>query len=425
MSERDGDDARKEPTLSEEASSSPEAERLRRWRLALGTKEPGSSGLDTLLDTDDRRMDAALATLYGEVLLDEPPDDKPQMKDRMNVGREPSRPVAARWLGDIRAFFPKSVVQVIQKDAFERLNLKALLTEPEFLETVEADVNLLVTLASLRGIMPAEAKEAARMVVAKVVDQLMRRLEHKVQDAVRGARNRAKRTRRPRLNDIDWAKTIAANLRHYQPQHRTIVPETLVGFGRKKRISELDEVILCVDQSGSMATSVVYASIFSAILASIPTLSTKLVIYDTEVVDLTADLADPVEVVFGIQLGGGNDTPKALAYCEKLIRHPTRTHFILISDLFEGALSNDMLARLQAMVHAGVRLIVLLALSDDGRAGFDIDNARAISAMGAPVFACTPDQFPDLMAAALKGEDLHAWAARSDIALVRGDTPSG
>ncbi|MEO1227453.1 MAG: VWA domain-containing protein [Myxococcota bacterium] len=410
-------------STSDDASrgDGPGDERLRRWRLALGTRESGAGGLDGLLDAEDLRRDQALAALYGEVDLDRPPEEKPQMKDRMKVGRGRSRPVAARWLDDVRELFPKPVVHVIQKDAFERLNLKSLLTDPEFLETVEPDVNLVATLVSLRSVIPAKAKAAARQVVRKVVDDLMRRLEHKVQDAVRGARNRTHRTRRPRFDDIDWPRTLQANLRHYQPEHRTVVPETLVGFGRKKKRSELDEVILCVDQSGSMMTSVVYASIFSAVLASIPSLSTKLVVYDTEVVDLSEDLADPVEVIFGVQLGGGNDTPKALAYCEQILAQPSQTHFVLISDLFEGDLSADMLARLQRLVDNGVNLIVLLALNDDGRAGYDEENARAIAAMGAPVFACTPEQFPELIASALKREDLHAWAAQSDIALVRGE----
>lgn len=398
------------------------AERLRRWRLILGTEDPGREGLDGLLSDDDRRMDRALATLYGSVMLDQRPEEKPQSKDRMNVGRGASRPVASRWLGDIRTFFPASVVQVMQKDAFERLNLKALLKDPEFLESVEPNVHLVATLVGLRSVMPAKAKETARLVVAKVVEDILRRLEHRTQNAVRGALNRAQRTRRPRFEDIDWARTIRANLRHYQPEFRTVVPETLVGFGRKKRLSEIDDIILCVDQSGSMMTSVVYASIFSAVLASIPSVSTKLVCYDTEVVDLTDELSDPVEVIFGVQLGGGNDTPKALTYCEQLIKQPSQTHLVLISDLFEGSLSEAMLARLQAFVQAGVNVIVLLALSDEGKPAFDDINARAIAAMGAPVFACTPDQFPELMAAALQREDIHAWAAKSDIALVRAET---
>ena len=385
-------------------TSASKTERMRRWKLALGT-DIGD------LSERDQRMAQALAQLYDT--------DGEQRKSRHNVGHGASAPRVARWLGDIRKFFPSTVVQVIQKDAFERLGLKQMLLEPEFLAAVEADVHLIADLIALRSAMPEKTKDTARQVVAKVVKELMEKLENKTIDAVRGALNRQKRTSRPRFSDIDWPRTIRRNLQHWQEEQKTIVPERLVGYGRHARRSNLEEVILCVDQSGSMATSVVYSSIFAAMLASIPALTTRLVVYDTAVVDLTDDLKDPVDVLFGVQLGGGNDTPLALAYCETVITEPARTHFILVSDLYEGALSEQMLIRLQAFVNSGIQVIVLLALSDQGRPSYDAQNAAAVAAMGCPVFACTPDQFPDLMATALKGGDVSTWAAAQDIALVR------
>jgi len=315
--------------------------------------------------------------------------------------------------------FPASVVQVIQKDAFERLGLKQMLLEPEFLAACEADVHLIADLISLRSVMPEKTKDTARLVVAKVVRALLEKIESRTVMTIRGALDKTRRSSRPRHNDIDWPRTIRKNLQHWQEEHKSIVPERLVGYGRQTRRSNLDNVILCVDQSGSMATSVVYASIFAAVLSSIPAITTRLVVYDTAVVDLTEDLRDPIDVIFGVQLGGGNDTPLALAYCETLVTEPAKTHLVLVSDLYEGALSQQMIARLQAFVSAGVNVIVLLALSDQGRPSYDTQNAAAIAAMGCPVFACTPDQFPDPMAAALKRADLWAWAAASDIALVR------
>lgn len=380
-------------------------ERLRRWRLALG--DP--SGSDTAgLSPDDVRMDKALAALYGQ-----------QNKPRAGLGS--SSPRVARWLGDIREFFPTPVVQVIQKDAFERLGLQRMLLEPEFLQAMEADVHLVADLISLNAAMPEKTKETAREVVGKVVEELMKRLEQKTAEAVRGALNRSKRTRRPRFNDVDWARTIRANLRHYQPDYKTVVPETLIGFARRARtLVDLEEVVLCVDQSGSMATSVVYSSIFAAVMASLPGVDTKLVCFDTSILDLTEMLEDPVDVLFGTQLGGGTDINQAIAYCEDLIRQPTQTHMILISDLCEGGDVEQLLARASALVDSGVNLITLLALSDEGHAWHDEKMAAAFAALGSPVFACTPDQFPDLMAAALQRQDIAAWAAEQDIALVRG-----
>jgi Mg-chelatase subunit ChlD len=380
----------------------PTAERQRRWRLALGGEEQAE------LSDRDRRLDSALGGLY---------DGAAGTSRKGGLGA--SAPKVSRWLGDIREFFPSTVVQVIQKDAFERLGLKQMLLEPEFLAALEADVHLIADLIALRSAMPDKTKDTARLVVAKVVRELMEKLESKTVESIRGALDKTKRTSRPRHNDIDWARTIRKNLQHWQEEHQTIVPERLVGFGRQSRRANLEEVILCVDQSGSMGTSVVYSSIFAAVLASIPAIATKLVVFDTAIIDLTEDLKDPVEVLFGIQLGGGTDINLALAYCERLVVEPSRTHLVLISDLYEGGDAPEMLARAKALVAAGVNIIVLLALNDDGRPAYDTHHAQAFAAMGAPVFACTPDQFPELMATALKRGDLWAWAAARDIALIR------
>ena len=359
-------------------------ERKRRWQLALG--EAGQSDLCE----SDQRLSAALSALYNA------PE---QTKSRGGLGA--SSPRVARWLGDIREFFPTSVVQIIQRDAFERLNLKSLMLEPEFLATLEADVHLVADLISLRSAIPEKTKETARQVVRKVVDALMARLEHKTTELLRSALNRSQRTRKPRASDIDWGRTIGANLRHYQAKHKSIVPETLIGYARKSKTrANLDHVVLCVDQSGSMATSVVC--------------------FDTAIVDLTEQLADPVEVLFGVQLGGGTDNNAALAYCEQKIEHPAKTHLVLITDLYECGDAKSMLARVAAFKQSGVNVIVLLALSDDGHPGYNSAHAEQIASMGCPVFACTPDQFPDLMATALTRQDIQQWAAGQEIALIRG-----
>lgn len=376
------------------------SDRKRRWALALGGDEDGLS------DTD-RRMSLALDALYDE--------EKPK-----SAGLGGSAPRVARWLGDIREFFPAPVVQVIQKDAFDRKGLRQMLLQPEFLATVEADVHLVADLISLRKVMPDKTIETARQVIAKVVADLLKRLEARTAEAVRGALDRSQRTNRPRFADIDWPRTIRANLSHYQPDMQTVIPERLVGFQRRqRRLADLDEVVLCVDQSGSMATSVVYSSIFAAVMASIPAVKTKLVCFDTAIVDLTEDLADPVQVLFGVQLGGGTDINRAIAYCEERIERPSKTHLILISDLYEGGNAAELLGRIARLVGMGVNVIALLALTDSGRPGYDPKNAEAFAALGVPVFACTPDQFPALMAAALRRQDIAAWAAAQDIKLAR------
>jgi Mg-chelatase subunit ChlD len=381
-----------------------EAEQTRRWRLALGDEDPSG------FSEPDARLNAALSALYG--------GSSSGKKGRGGLGA--SSPRVARWLGDIREFFPSSLVQIIQKDAFERLNLKALMLEPEFLATLEADVHLVADLMSLRGAIPEKTRDTARMVVAKVVKELLERLAHNTTQTLRGALNRSQRTRRPKHNDIDWSRTVRANLRHYQSESKTIVPETLVGYSRRIRSkANLEHVILCVDQSGSTATSVVYSSIFAAVMASVPGISTQLICFDTAVIDLTDELADPVEVLFGVQLGGGTDINAALAYCEQKIQHPAKTHLVLITDLIEGGDAKSMVARVAGLKQSGVNVIVLLALSDDGHPGFHAQHAEQIAGLDCPVFACTPDQFPDLMATALARRDVKLWAASQDIARVR------
>jgi len=382
-------------------------EQQRRWRLALGSEEDQLEG-------DDQRLSTALSMLYNT----DTPSEGRGKKGRGGLGR--SAPKVARWMGDVREFFPTAIVQVVQKDAFERLGLREMLLQPEFLAAVEADVNLVADLMSMRGIMPEKTKETARVVINKVVAELMEKLERKTSEALRGAVDRSKRTFRPRFNDIDWARTIHANLRHYQREHNTVVPEKLVGFMRQqRRIVDLDEIILCVDQSGSMATSVVYASIFAAVMASLPVVRTKLICFDTVILDLTDELNDPVEVLFGVQLGGGTDINQAVAYCQQKIERPSKSHFIMITDLYEGGNEKEMLSRLGNMVQSGINVIVLLALTDDGRPSYSQATAEAVAAMGIPVFACTPDQFPDLMATALRKEDIAKWAAGEDIKLIR------
>ncbi len=376
-------------------------ERLRRWRLILGGGEAdgicnggeGQGGANFTLGSTDKAMDDVLSALYDS---------------ERSGGLGSSAPNVARWLGDIRTYFPTSVVRVMQKDALERLNLRQMLLEPEMLEAVEPDVHLVADLIALKNVIPSQTKDSARQVVQRVVEELQRKLANPMRQAVMGSLNRATRNRRPRHNEIDWNRTIRANLKHYQPEYRTIIPETRIGYGRKR--SSLRDIILCIDQSGSMGTSVVYSSIFGAVLASLQAVETRMVVFDTSVVDLTEELHDPVDLLFGTQLGGGTDINRALAYCQGLVRRPQETILVLVSDLYEGGNRTEMLKRVAAIVGSGVQFIALLALNDDGAPSFDRTIATAIAKFGIPAFACTPNQFPELIAAAISRQDIAQWA---------------
>ncbi|NJM19180.1 MAG: VWA domain-containing protein [Richelia sp. SM1_7_0] len=381
-------------------TQSSENERLRRWRLILGSQE--ASGTGCKLTGADAKIDKSLDALYDS---------------ERSGGLGNSSLKVARWLGDIRSYFPSSVVKVMQKDALERLNLRQMLLQPEMLSAVEPDVHLVADLLSLSNIMPEKTKDTARQVVRCVVEELQRKLTNPTHQAVMGSLNRASRNRRPRHHEIDWNRTIRANLKHYQPEYRTIIPEVRIGYGRK--CSNLCNIILCIDQSGSMATSVVYAGIFGAVLASLPAIQIRIIVFDTAVVDLTAEANDPVDLLFGTQLGGGTDINQALTYCQSLIEQPQNTILVLISDLYEGGDRKHLLKRMAAIVNSGVQLVTLLALNDEGAPMYDHSIAEEVALMGSPAFACSPDKFPDLMATAIQRQDIAQWAAANDIVTTR------
>ena len=363
-------------------------ESIKKWRLILGKNASEGAGVE--LSEEMQGMDDVLDALYDS-------------DQEGNLGS--SSPNVNRWLGDIRKYFPEKVVQVMQNDALDRLGLHQILTEPELLKTIEPDIHLVATLLTLKKIIPAKTKETARMVVGKLVKKIERQLKNPMREAITGSIHRAKRNRRPTLKEIDWNKTIRVNMKHYQQNLKTIIPEHLIGYGRRGQA--LKKVILLVDQSGSMASSVVYASILAAVMASLKSLKTHLVVFDTAVVDLTPELSDPVSVLFGTQLGGGTDICQALQFVQPMIKRPSDTILVLISDLFEGGNKNELLKTAASIKHSGTQFITLLALTDQGKPVYDKTMAERFAGLEIPTFACTPEKFPDLMAAAIKGESLN------------------
>ena len=390
-------------------SASPiDQDQLRRWRLILGKDAQASlsgfCGGELQLSADQVLMDEALAAIYDET--------EGEGRGRRSAGLGGSAPRLAKWLGDIRTYFTEDVVTVIQQDAIQRKGMDQLLFEPEMLKNVQPNVQLVGTLMSLRGQIPERTKETARMVVRAVVEKIKLALEQKIRQAVLGALNRNEHSPIPHANSIDWKWTIGRNLKNYNQDLKKLIPERVYFFSRAQRTNNWT-VIVDMDQSGSMADSVVYGAVCGSIFASLPALDTRVVAFDTEVVDLTEKCGDdPVDMLFGVQLGGGTDINKSVAYCEQFIQEPGRTLFILLTDLYEGGNEAQLVRRLGEMVAAGVRVICLLALSDSGTPSFDDRLARRLAGLGIPCFACTPQRLPDLLEGALRGHDLHALASR-------------
>ncbi|WP_218092943.1 VWA domain-containing protein [Paenibacillus solanacearum] len=393
----------------------PNSEQLKRWRLILGAASEeklqsyGAGG--RILDEESAIMDEALAAIYDET-HESAGEARSGGNGSRRAGLGPSSPKLAKWLGDIRSFFPPDIVSVIQTDAIERKGLKQLLFEPELLSQVKPDIQMVATLMALKGQIPEKTKDSARQLVKAVVDEIVKRMAQDLQRAVTGALNRRRHSPLPSSTGLDWNTTIRKNLRHFDQERKLLIPEKVYFFDRARRSKEWT-VILDIDQSGSMAGSVIYASIVGSIFASMPALETRVVAFDTEVVDLSEQCAnDPVDMLFGIQLGGGTDINKSIAYCEPFITEPKKTLFLLVSDLYEGGNRTEMLRRLIDMHEAGVKTICLLALSDQGVPSYDEAVAKRLAQHGIPCFGCSPDKLPELIEGALKGHDLALLSER-------------
>ncbi len=371
-------------------------DKLQKWRLVLGNVNEQEESLK--LSSEFERLDEVLEALYG---------------DSSDAGLGSSAPKVNRWLGDIRKYFNTQSVQILQRDAFDRLGIERMLLEPELLNALEPDIHLISTLISLKNLIPSNTRQTAKAVVKKVVDRLIKKLKPEIIAAVQGAINRSGRNRRPKANEIDWHKTIRVNLKHYQQTKKIIILEQLLGNTRKGQ--SLKNIILCVDQSASMSSSVIYSAIFASVLASLPSVKTNLLLFDTSTVDMTTEIDDPVELLFGIQLGGGTDIGKALTHAEKLISTPTETIIILISDLYEGGNFKTLIKKAENIKNSGATFITLLALNDEGSPFYDTRIAKEFANIGIASFACTPDIFPDLMASAIKKEDIGLFAAKNKL----------
>jgi hypothetical protein len=382
-------------------------DRYARWRLLLGKHANQGlcqlAGRSSLLDGDQGNLDEALGAIYG---ADEDQGDQPKKR---GAGLGASAPRLAKWLGDIRSYFHKDVVSVIQKDAIEKKGLKQLLFEPETLGQVTPNVEMVGTLMAMKNMIPDRAKDAAREVVRAVVEEIMKRLRGGLEQAVRGSLDRSRHSPMRSLPNMDWMRTIRRNLKNYDRKRKVVIPETFHFFARQHRRREWN-VIVCMDQSGSMADSVVYGGVTGAIFASMPALETHVVVFDTEVVDLTEKCHDPVDLIFGVQLGGGTDINRAVGYCQGLIHDPRKTLFLLITDLFEGGNGRELVRRMEELTASGVRAICLLALADSGVPCYDGGMAKCFANVGVPCFACTPKMLPALLEGALKGQDLFKLA---------------
>ncbi len=382
-------------------------EALTRWRLILGRRAEQANPAFRLGDrrdgdeSGDAPLQRALPAWIGLTALDRALSFVYDSNERFG-GTGDSAPYVPQWLEQMRALFNQSTLAMVQRDAFERTGLAELLLQPEIVPRLQPDVRLAATILSFKEQIPDEVKQTARDLIRQVVDELRRKLETQIVQTVIGALQRNRYSPIRSARNLDWRRTLKSNLKNYLPERKTIIPERLYFWANEKRYRDW-QIIILVDQSGSMANSAIYASLMACIFASLQVLETHLVVFDTSIVDLTPYLSgDPVELLFSLQLGGGTDIAQAVAYGASLVKRPEKCIFVLITDLFEGGDEAALLMRLRALRESKVQVLCLLAL-EDGKPVYHKTLARQVAALDIPTVAATPNKLLELMEQILKG----------------------
>lgn len=382
-------------------------EALTRWRLILGRRAEQANPAFRLGDrrdgdeSGDAPLQRALPAGIGLTALDRALSFVYDSNERFG-GTGDSAPYVPQWLEQMRALFNQSTLAMVQRDAFERTGLAELLLQPEIAPRLQPDVRLAATILSFKEQIPDEVKQTARDLIRQVVDELRRKLETQIVQTIIGALQRNRYSPIRSARNLDWRRTLKSNLKNYLPERKTIIPERLYFWANEKRYRDW-QIIILVDQSGSMANSAIYASLMACIFASLQVLETHLVVFDTSIVDLTPYLSgDPVELLFSLQLGGGTDIAQAVAYGASLVKRPEKCIFVLITDLYEGGDEAALLTRLRALRESKVQVLCLLAL-EDGKPQYDRSLARQVAALDIPTVAATPNKLLELMEQILKG----------------------
>lgn len=357
---------------------------LNRWRLVLGKQAEGEMSLNDLRLS---RMDDALDFLYS----------REAGADVRQGGSGASSPAVAHWLSEVRNLFPQETAEILQRHALDRYQLTELLADREVLEKMEPNRALLETVLSLKSMMKGPVLDTARRIVDKVVRQLTAQMEQEVRSSALGKLDRSSRSSVRSIRNLDFKRTIRENLSHYDRINNRLMLEKVHFNGRIKRYNPW-QVILCVDESGSMLPSVIHSAVMAGIFAKMPMLETKLVIFDTSVVDLSGYVGDPVQALMSIQLGGGTDIAGALRYCESLITKPHRTMVVLVSDLCEGGPRQNLYGVCRDILESGAKLVALTALDENAAPAYDRAVGQTLANLGAWVGAMTPGKLAEFMA---------------------------
>jgi len=358
---------------------------IARWRLVLG--EAAETCMGGALDAQGQAMDAALSWLY---------DREEQAAGRDVASRHGGSGASVLsvpdWISEVHRLFPQETIERLEQDAIERYAIEELVTRADVLERVQPNEVLLQAVLRTKHLMNPEVLAMARKLVAEVVRQLMEKLAKEVRRAFSGTIDRRRRSHFKIAKNLAFRQTLKSNLHRWDPKKRRLYLEKPIFFSRTKRHTEKWQVILLVDQSGSMVSSVIHSAVTAACLWGLPGVRTHLVAFDTEVVDLTQDVTDPVELLMKVQLGGGTDIQKAVGYAQDLIDVPRRAIVVLISDFYEGASAEMLVRRVAALTAQGSQVLGLAALDEQARPDYDRELAKRLVKVGAHVGAMTPGQ---------------------------------
>jgi Mg-chelatase subunit ChlD len=355
----------------------------RRWRLALGRYAQNSLGG---LSGRDGDADRVLDYLYSREHA------RRGVKSSKGPGSlDPTQMSALNWLGNARSIFPNDVFEVLQSHALDRYGLTDLLKDPKTLDALKPNPALLKVLLSFDGRAQPEVKTKLRAIADQVIKDIIERLKSEIERAFSGRRNRFRRSKLASAANFDWRATIRANLATYDPERRRIIAERLYFNSRERRRLPW-QIILSIDQSGSMTDSIIHSAVMAAILSGLPGITVKMVLFDTSIIDVSDRLADPLETLLSVRLGGGTDIGSAVGYCETLVSDPERTILVLITDFGEGASPRALYAAIARLAEARVKMIGLAALDDAGTPDFDHGIARRVADLGMQVGAMTPYQ---------------------------------
>ncbi len=360
-------------------------EQARRWRLMLG-RYADQNLSQANLSTEQLKIERNLDYLYQQEYKRRGVE---QSKNR-HGGLEASQLTAINWLNQSRKLFPKSTFERMQRQAIERYQMTDLLKNPQHVKQLEPNPAVAKALLSMRGRLSADMKEAIRELIQKVVEELLQKIRTQFLQALQGRRNRFRRSHIKQAQNFDWRRTIRENLKHYQPELQKIIIQNPYFNARVQKHLPW-EIVLCVDQSGSMLDSVMYAAICASILSALPAVNISLVLFDTQVVDLSHMAHDPVEVLLTIQLGGGTNIGQALQYCAKKIKQPSRSILVLISDFEEGASVQHMLNTTAELHQQGCKLLGLAALDQEANPTYDMNMAQQLQDRGMKIAAMTPE----------------------------------